>query len=432
MHYEQSVEKAMGKMALDPDESYPERLDEPDCAYYMRTGLCGYGSNCRFNHPPHVKQANSGKGEFPERVGQPECQYYLKTGTCKFGASCKYHHPRDRNTSGGQVQINYLGLPMRQGEKDCAYYMRTGTCKFGAQCKFHHPQLTALVPVSGYASAGSPTTPASPFHPGILSWPLQRTPYVASPRLQGSPAYMPVIFSPSQAMLSMPNWNNYQGNVSPLLSPERQTPIGTGNSYNSTQQIESPASSMQGVVSPFVQAGALHSVGQREAYPERHGVPDCQYYMKTGDCKFGTTCKYHHPKERIAHSPTCMLSPKGLPLRPDQPACTFYARYGICKFGPTCKFDHPLGAQEQIYSSPSSSLSEQPYPRVGSQTTLGRSSSAENSQVVLTRKDHPSKLEEPKSFKNLPSTNGSVDIKEADASNSGSAVLSESAESFSS
>ena len=52
----QSVEKAMGKMALDPDELYPERLDEPDCAYYMTTSLCGDGSNYRFNHPLHVKQ----------------------------------------------------------------------------------------------------------------------------------------------------------------------------------------------------------------------------------------------------------------------------------------------------------------------------------------------------------------------------------------
>lgn len=32
-------------------ESYPERPDEPDCIYYLRTGVCGYGSRCRFNHP---------------------------------------------------------------------------------------------------------------------------------------------------------------------------------------------------------------------------------------------------------------------------------------------------------------------------------------------------------------------------------------------
>lgn len=35
----------------DASESYPERPDEADCIYYLRTGFCGYGSRCRFNHP---------------------------------------------------------------------------------------------------------------------------------------------------------------------------------------------------------------------------------------------------------------------------------------------------------------------------------------------------------------------------------------------
>lgn len=33
-------------------ELYPERPGMADCAYYMRTGTCGYGSKCRYNHPP--------------------------------------------------------------------------------------------------------------------------------------------------------------------------------------------------------------------------------------------------------------------------------------------------------------------------------------------------------------------------------------------
>lgn len=35
---------------------YPDRPGEPDCLYYMRTGSCSYGSNCRFNHPVYVGQ----------------------------------------------------------------------------------------------------------------------------------------------------------------------------------------------------------------------------------------------------------------------------------------------------------------------------------------------------------------------------------------
>lgn len=36
--------------------TYPDRPGEPDCIYYLRTGLCGYGNNCRFNHPGFVSQ----------------------------------------------------------------------------------------------------------------------------------------------------------------------------------------------------------------------------------------------------------------------------------------------------------------------------------------------------------------------------------------
>lgn len=30
---------------------YPVRPGEPDCVFYLRTGSCRYGSNCKFNHP---------------------------------------------------------------------------------------------------------------------------------------------------------------------------------------------------------------------------------------------------------------------------------------------------------------------------------------------------------------------------------------------
>lgn len=30
-------------------------------------------------------------------------------------------------------------------------------------------------------------------------------------------------------------------------------------------------------------------------YPVRPGAEDCAFYMKTGSCKFGSTCKFNHP-----------------------------------------------------------------------------------------------------------------------------------------
>ncbi|KAI3695441.1 hypothetical protein L1987_78438 [Smallanthus sonchifolius] len=48
---------------------YPDRPGDPDCVYYLRTGMCGYGHNCRFNHPTYNGQDN----QLPERVGEPDC-----------------------------------------------------------------------------------------------------------------------------------------------------------------------------------------------------------------------------------------------------------------------------------------------------------------------------------------------------------------------
>ena len=54
------VAEVMWQMTLGGGESiergpFPERIGEPDCSYYMRTGLCRFGATCKFNHPPNRK-----------------------------------------------------------------------------------------------------------------------------------------------------------------------------------------------------------------------------------------------------------------------------------------------------------------------------------------------------------------------------------------
>ncbi|OAY35061.1 zinc finger CCCH domain-containing protein 3 isoform X1 [Manihot esculenta] len=325
-----------------PSSPYPDRPGEPDCVYYLRTGLCGYGSNCRFNHPP-AAQGTQFREELPERVGQPDCGYYLKTGTCKYGSTCKYHHPRDRNGA-GPVSFNILGLPMRQDEKSCAYYMRTGSCKFGVACKFHHPQpapLGAGLPLTEPADSGplgSSTAPSSglPYVGGLSTWSLLRAPYASGPCLQGPQAYMPVVLSPSQGVFPAQGWNTYVGNLSPMSSA---SVLGSNLAYNSRNQGESGSSGQVQLLSTT-----------NTNLPERPDQPECRYFMNTGTCKYGSDCKYHHPKDRIAQLGTNPVGPPGLPSRPGQPICSNYSMYGLCKFGPTCRFDHPFPGYPYSYS----------------------------------------------------------------------------------
>ncbi|KAK9691767.1 hypothetical protein RND81_09G218300 [Saponaria officinalis] len=55
---------------------------------------------------------------------------------------------------------------------------------------------------------------------------------------------------------------------------------------------------------------------QIEEFPERPGQPDCDYFMKTGNCKYRSACKFNHPIGRGSKLPLPPVSSKGLFSRP--------------------------------------------------------------------------------------------------------------------
>ncbi|XP_022729441.1 zinc finger CCCH domain-containing protein 43-like isoform X2 [Durio zibethinus] len=287
---------------------YPVRPEAEDCAYYMKTGLCKFGPNCKFNHP--IRRKN---------------QYYLRTGGCKFGKACRYNHSRAKSLVVPILELNFLGLPIRQGEKECPYYMRNGSCKYGANCRFNHPDPTAAGacdPPSAYSNGGSVSPQAAP-QVNMTSWSSPRT-------LNETAAYMPIVFSPTQGVPPPnPEWNGYQTTVYPPSERSlHPTPAFVISNPSTDTTVYAPLPPQMVV----------------DEFPFRPGQPECSYFLKTGDCKFKSNCKYHHPKDRVPKPAPCALSDKGLPLRPDQIICSHYSRYGICKFGPACKFDHSMQA----------------------------------------------------------------------------------------
>ncbi|GBG62082.1 hypothetical protein CBR_g28558 [Chara braunii] len=424
---------------------YPERPGVQDCPFYLRTGTCGFGQQCKFNHPPNGRASaagyqsfsTKGKLEYPERPGQPECQYYMKTGTCKFGATCKYHHPCLKLGSNPNAYqpprppLNSLGYPLRPGEKECAYYMRNRVCRFGVTCRFHHPQLP---PTNGAGlmqpRAGplphplvNPSPPHLPFQMGSLQpwqvrslttarfpvFPHQQVQYLpphgcahGSSGVAAAPSSSPPhVFSqhpPHQQGPRPPqhaNANPSQQHSVPGPPYYYTTPGGPGSAAGPLSEQNAAGGSGGGMataVPPYFAGHGTHfmpsvpcgpmgmaaqaggptaaagqggtaGVGgmvylqQTREFPERPGQPECTFYMRTGDCKYGMSCRYHHPKDRGVPAAQCALSSMGLPLRPGQPQCSFYTRYGVCKFGHTCKFDHPVGLD---YSPSASSLVDLP------------------------------------------------------------------------
>ncbi|PSR89495.1 Zinc finger CCCH domain-containing protein [Actinidia chinensis var. chinensis] len=339
--------------------SYPVRPDAEDCSFYMRTGTCKFGSNCKFNHPPRKKnQAGKEnvkeKEESTERPGQTECKYYLRSGGCKYGKACRYNHSRGKTPVAPIapiVDVNFLGLPVRPGEKECPYYMRNGSCKYGSNCRFNHPDPTAVggddAP-SGYGNGGSFSSQGAS---------LSAMPPWSSPRaVNETVPFVPVMFSPTQGLPS-PNgdWNGYQAPV--YQAPGRRLPTPPAFALSSAPETNFYSHHKQQMLV--------------DEFPERPGRPQCTYYLKTGDCKYKSGCKYHHPKIQIPMTSTFALSDQGLPLRPDQNICSHYNRYGICKFGPACKFDHPVNCGPSTTSTGSGPDIDRPPPFGNSATTDG-------------------------------------------------------------
>lgn len=343
--------ESLWQLELGGRESYPDRPGEPNCVYYMRTGACGYGSRCRFNHPLDRTAAagNVRQGEdYPQREGQPVCQYFMKTGNCKFGATCKYHHPKYESGVMSSVPLNSYGYPLRPGEKECSYYVKTGQCRFGVTCKFHHPEAANTSggnPTSAFYSPTQSPSVGSQVYGGGTNWQAARPALLSGSYMQGG--YGPVLVSPG--MVPVPAWSPYPAPLSPVASRGTQPIVGGGPLYNVTQLSASAAS---------YTAAASSSIQRDTTFPERPGQPECQYYMKMGDCKFGSTCRYHHPPERISPKTNCVLSIMGLPLRPGAATCTFYLQHGVCKYGPMCRYDHPMGTMS--YSPSASSFGDTP------------------------------------------------------------------------
>lgn len=104
--------------------------------------------------------------------------------------------------------------------------------------------------------------------------------------------------------------------MSPTASLTAQ-PTTWSSSFYGTVQCSPFVSSFPGPYQPPLSSLAASSGSQKEqSYPQRPGQPECQYYMNTGDCKFGSSCRYHHPIDPTLQETSIIISPMGLPLRP--------------------------------------------------------------------------------------------------------------------
>ncbi|XP_042514108.1 zinc finger CCCH domain-containing protein 37 isoform X1 [Macadamia integrifolia] len=351
---------------------YPQRPGEKDCAHYMLTGTCKFGDTCKFDHPLWVPEGGipdwkevpliATSESLPERPGEPDCPYFLKTQKCKFGFRCKFNHPKDQIASSVPSEnVDASILPERPSEPLCAFYTKTGKCKFGATCKFHHPKdikipsaglengygqtETELVVNDGGTTPGDakPVKPFVPFTPALLH---------NSKGLPIRPGEVDCPFYLKTGSCKYGVTCRYNHPDRNVINPPVAAALGhamiTSPAANLNMGVISPAASLLPNVDPRLAQTAL-GMGPT-IYPQRPGQIECDFYMKTGECKFGERCKFHHPIDRSAPTPSMAkqvlqqnvkLTLAGLPRREGAIICPFYMKTGTCKYSVTCRFDHP-------------------------------------------------------------------------------------------
>ncbi|MED6108923.1 Zinc finger CCCH domain-containing protein [Stylosanthes scabra] len=314
---------------------YPQRPGEKDCAHYMLTRTCKFGDSCKFDHPIWVPDGGipdwkeiptTVSGEtLPERIGEPDCPYFIKTQRCKFGSKCKFNHPK------GSSETADTGLPERPSEAPCAFYMKTGRCKFGSACKFHHPK-GIQIQMADELSYNAEQTQAN----SIMEGATGDTQSFLSPLLQNSKGLPGEVDCP----FYMKTGSCKYGGTCRYNHPDRNAIYPPVAAFGSSIGSINPSVPIYQAYDPRL-SNPMSQLGVAEiVYPQRPGQIECDFYMKTGECKFGERCKYHHPLDRSASSNT-KLTPAGLPRREGVGTCPYYMKTSTCKFGATCKFDHP-------------------------------------------------------------------------------------------
>ncbi|KAH7682318.1 CCCH-type Zn-finger protein [Dioscorea alata] len=327
---------------------YPQRPGEKDCAYYMLTRTCKFGDTCKFDHPLWVPDGGIPDWKeipvchtnepLPERPGEADCPYYVKTQRCKYGFRCKFNHPKDKAnaSSGAQFSDNSV-LPERPTEPICAFYAKTGTCNFGATCKFHHPK-DIQIPSTGHVNG----------HTGYGELALMYN-RASVPALMHNTKGLPIRPGESDCPFYIKTGSCKYGAACRFNHPERNFAFGSAMFPSAATSLpfgilNSAANIIQTIDPRLTQATLSMAI-----YPQRPGQIECDFYMKTGHCKFGDRCRYDHPLDRSgaisaatqAGQLNVKLTLAGLPRREGSTVCAYYMKTGTCQFGPTCKYDHP-------------------------------------------------------------------------------------------
>lgn len=162
-------------------------------------------------------------------------------------------------------QFAQRGSMAEPSTEDCRDYLRTGRCKYGASCKYNHP--SNVQSGGGMKAPLDPTEPMFPIRPNepVCQYYMKHGTCKFGQACKFNHPPQP----PLQAVV------NGRGTV--MMS------LGRSSSDVPHQLVVNPLGTDP--------SGSM----MLQFLPQRPEEPDCIYFLKNGRCKYGATCRYHHP-----------------------------------------------------------------------------------------------------------------------------------------
>ena len=159
------------------------------------------------------------------------------------------------------------GAASGASNEDCRDYLRTGRCKYGASCKYNHP--------SNVQSGGGMKMPVDPNEPLFPVRPNE-------PICQYYMKHGTCKFGQACKFNHPP-----QSSMQAALVGGGTTTVvmNVGRHKNDAPQIVMSSGDGSSNGTPMM----------LQFLPQRPDEQDCIFFLKNGRCKYGATCRYHHP-----------------------------------------------------------------------------------------------------------------------------------------
>ncbi|XP_064960677.1 zinc finger CCCH domain-containing protein 65-like isoform X5 [Musa acuminata AAA Group] len=375
---------------------FSQRPDAINCAFYMKTGTCKFGLNCRFNHPPKrrhrakpekqseyvqtIKAAHKGSGS--EKMGQTTCKEFGKVGEKEKKVAQKSFRPENaEKKQKGTVLKKVEQTEKKVGEKEKKVAQKNFKPE-DAEKKQKGTILKKVEQTEKKAVEKEEQTPSKKMdqekvtlkkqwkvvqkaareehEESSLIMEVQTSCRVDEKEKEIAHSFMQLKCEAAEDKQSFPERIEHEDKKVDILSlPEEKQTLsgrleqqdykaarekGKETTSEKGEQTEFKAGTEEGKETTLGKGGLIeHKAAMeksKETTLEKGGQIECKFYTMPGGCKYGKSCKYVHSQKKMEGN-SSKLNFLGLPIRLGAKECPYYMRTGNCKFSTNCRYHHP-------------------------------------------------------------------------------------------